>query len=38
VSDRFPLDRAAEAFDTARRRLGHKVLIVAGSATSARIR
>jgi L-iditol 2-dehydrogenase len=28
VSDRFPLDRAAEAFDTARRRLGHKVLIV----------
>jgi L-iditol 2-dehydrogenase len=28
VSDCFPLDRAAEAFAAARRRLGHKVLIV----------
>jgi L-iditol 2-dehydrogenase len=28
VSHRYALDAAAEAFDTARRRLGHKVLIV----------
>jgi L-iditol 2-dehydrogenase len=28
VSDRYALDRAAEAFDAARRRLGHKVLVV----------
>ena len=34
VSHRYALDAAAEAFDTARRRLGHKVLIVPSGADS----